>query len=112
MGVFRRSLNRQNVRLTESTCNNCRSFVAASVRPELLDFIEKLHFCILQGQFIATKQAARGGRLFVHSYVPAYYWSRRFNVGRSSSFLSPSLAAVLCPRRRLGLLGLALSSTL
>lgn len=49
-GVFRRSLNRQNARLTESTCKNCRSFVAASVRPELLDFIEKLHFCILQGQ--------------------------------------------------------------
>ncbi len=50
-GVFRRSLNRQNARLTESTCKNCRSFVAASVRPELLDFIEKLHFCILQSQF-------------------------------------------------------------
>ena len=53
-GVFRRSLNRQNARLTESTCKNCRSFVAASVRPELLDFIEKLHFCILQSQFSST----------------------------------------------------------
>lgn len=53
-GVFRRSLNRQNARLTESTCKNCRSFVAASVRPELLDFIEKLHFCILQNQFSST----------------------------------------------------------
>jgi hypothetical protein len=53
-GVFRRSLNRQNVRLTESTCTNCRSFVAASVRPELLDFIEKLHFCIMQNQFSST----------------------------------------------------------
>jgi len=53
-GVFRRSLNRQNARLTESTCRNCRSFVAASVRPELLDFIEKLHFCILQSQFSST----------------------------------------------------------
>ncbi len=50
-GVFRRSLNRQNARLTESTCRNCRSFVAASVRPELLDFIEKLHFCILHRPF-------------------------------------------------------------
>jgi hypothetical protein len=50
-GVFRRSLSRQHVRLTESTCKNCRSFVAASVRPELLDFIERLHFCILQSQF-------------------------------------------------------------
>jgi hypothetical protein len=35
----------------ESTCKNCRSFVAASVRPELLDFIENLHLCIIQGQF-------------------------------------------------------------
>lgn len=50
-GVFRRSLSRQHARLTESTCKNCRSFVAASVRPELLDFIERLHFCILQSQF-------------------------------------------------------------
>jgi hypothetical protein len=53
-GVFRRSLNRQNARLTESTCKNCRSFVAASVRPDLLDFIEKLHFCILQSRFSST----------------------------------------------------------
>lgn len=53
-GLFRRSLNRQNARLTESTCKNCCSFVAASVRPELLDFIEKLHFCILQGQVSST----------------------------------------------------------
>jgi hypothetical protein len=50
-GVFRRSLTRQHARLTESTCKNCRSFVAASVRPELLDLIERLHFCILQSQF-------------------------------------------------------------
>jgi hypothetical protein len=50
-GVFRRSLSRQHARLTESTCKTCRSFVAASVRPELLDLLERLHFCILQGQF-------------------------------------------------------------
>lgn len=50
-GVFRRSLSRQHARLTESTCKNCRSFVAASVRPELLDIIEKLHFCTLQRPF-------------------------------------------------------------
>jgi hypothetical protein len=50
-GVFRRSLIRQHARLTESTCKTCRSFVAASVRPELLDLLEKLHFCILQSQF-------------------------------------------------------------
>jgi hypothetical protein len=50
-GAFRRSLTRQHARLTESTCKNCRSFVAASVRPELLDLIERLHFCILLSQF-------------------------------------------------------------
>jgi len=50
-GAFRRSLSRQHARLTESTCKNCRSFVAASLRPELLDLIERLHFCILQSQF-------------------------------------------------------------
>jgi hypothetical protein len=50
-GVFRRSLSRENARLMESTCRNCSSFVAASVRPELLDFIEKLHLCMLRGRF-------------------------------------------------------------
>jgi hypothetical protein len=50
-GVFRRSFSREHARLTESTCKNCRSFVAASARPELLDLIERLHFCILQSQF-------------------------------------------------------------
>jgi hypothetical protein len=49
--VFRRSLSPEHARLMESTCKNCRSFVAASVRPELLDFIEKLHLCLIQGQF-------------------------------------------------------------
>ncbi|HXO37900.1 MAG TPA: hypothetical protein VN872_04655 [Candidatus Acidoferrum sp.] len=53
-GAFRRSLSRQHAGLTESTCKTCRSFVAASVRPELLDFMEKLHFCILQSQFAST----------------------------------------------------------
>jgi hypothetical protein len=32
----------------QSTCNNCRVFVAASSRPDLLDAIEKLHLCALQ----------------------------------------------------------------
>ncbi len=49
-GVFKRSLSPGNARLTESTCRKCRSFVAASVRPELLDLIEKLHLCMM-GQF-------------------------------------------------------------
>ena len=50
-GLFRRSLSPLHQRLTESTCKKCRSFVAASIRPELLDFMEKLHFCILGSQF-------------------------------------------------------------
>ena len=50
-GIFRRSLSREHDRLMESTCKNCRSFVAASVRPELLDFIEKLHLCIMGSKF-------------------------------------------------------------
>jgi hypothetical protein len=48
-GVFKRSLSPQHARLMESTCRKCRSFVAASVRPDLLDFMETLHFCILGG---------------------------------------------------------------
>jgi hypothetical protein len=50
-GMFRRNLSSEHTRLMESTCGNCRSFVGASVRPELLDFIEKLHLCILRGRF-------------------------------------------------------------
>ena len=50
-GVFRRSLNRGHSRLMESTCKRCKAFVGASVRPELLDFIEQLHFCILHRAF-------------------------------------------------------------
>jgi hypothetical protein len=46
-GLFRRSLSPLHNRLTASTCKKCRSFVAASIRPELLDFMEKLHLCIL-----------------------------------------------------------------
>jgi hypothetical protein len=49
-GVFRRSLS-QHSQLTESSCKTCRSFIGASARPELLDFIEKLHYCILGPQF-------------------------------------------------------------
>ena len=45
-GVFRRS--QENNKLTKSTCKKCRTFVAASVRPDLLDFIEKLHLCFFQ----------------------------------------------------------------
>jgi hypothetical protein len=50
-GIFRRSLSRKHSQLTESSCGTCRSFIGASVRPELLDLIEKLHYCILGPQF-------------------------------------------------------------
>jgi len=50
-GFFRRNLNSRHAQLTESTCKKCRSFVAASVRPDMLDFMEKLHLCILGRHF-------------------------------------------------------------
>jgi hypothetical protein len=51
-GVFRRS--QENNKLMKSTCKKCRTFVAASGRPEILDFIEKLHLCILQNYPVIT----------------------------------------------------------
>ena len=50
-GIFRRRLSPLHSRLTESTCKKCRSFVAASVRPEFLDVVERLHLCIVGSQF-------------------------------------------------------------
>ncbi len=46
----------RHARLMESTCRNCSSFVAASVRPEMLDFIEKLHLCILRQAIFPPSQ--------------------------------------------------------
>jgi hypothetical protein len=54
-GAFRRKLTRKHSQLTESSCRTCRSFIGASVRPELLDLIEKLHYCILGPQFTGKK---------------------------------------------------------
>lgn len=50
-GVFRRRLSPRHASLIESTCKKCSSFVGASVRPDLLDFIERLHLCILGSRF-------------------------------------------------------------
>gem|GEM_PF-1158885 len=50
-GFFRRNLNPRHAQLMASTCGKCRSFVAASVRPDILDFMEKLHLCILGRHF-------------------------------------------------------------
>lgn len=45
MRYFWRKMSPRNSRLVESTCQNCKSFVGASTRPEILDFVEKLHMC-------------------------------------------------------------------
>ena len=43
--AFRRNLSPEHARLMESTCRNCRVFIAASVCPELLHAVERLHAC-------------------------------------------------------------------
>ena len=40
-----RKLRRVNPRLVKSVCPRCRSFLAASARPDLLEFVEQLHHC-------------------------------------------------------------------
>ena len=45
MGNFWRNISSRNSRLVESTCSKCRSFVAASAKPELLEFVERMHRC-------------------------------------------------------------------
>jgi len=42
---FRRQHSASHNRLVQSSCNKCRSFVAASARLDLLEFVEKLHAC-------------------------------------------------------------------
>lgn len=46
LGFFRRQLNSLNNGLVGSTCRKCCAFVGASARPELLDYVEKLHHCV------------------------------------------------------------------
>jgi len=43
--LFSREPSRRNAKLTELRCSRCCTFLAASGRPELLDFIEKVHIC-------------------------------------------------------------------
>jgi hypothetical protein len=40
----------QHSRLTELRCSGCSSFLGASIRPELLDFIQKSHSCKLPNE--------------------------------------------------------------
>lgn len=43
--LFLRVPSNRNTRLTELRCENCSSFLGASGRPELLDFIQSVHTC-------------------------------------------------------------------
>ena len=43
--LFSREPSLRNTKLTELRCSICCTFLAASARPELLDFIEKVHIC-------------------------------------------------------------------
>lgn len=47
---FQRMAITQHARLTELRCSSCSSFLGASIRPELLDFIQKSHSCKLPDQ--------------------------------------------------------------
>ena len=43
--LFVRVPSARNTRLTELRCSNCSSFLGASERQELLDFIQSVHVC-------------------------------------------------------------------
>jgi hypothetical protein len=45
LGDFLRKLSPMHARLVQSVCPRCKSFVAASARPDLLAFVEQLHHC-------------------------------------------------------------------
>jgi hypothetical protein len=45
MGTFWRKVSARNIKLVQSTCPQCHSFVGASPSPELLSFVENMHHC-------------------------------------------------------------------
>jgi hypothetical protein len=45
MGTFWRKISGRNAMLVESTCPQCKSFVGASPRPEVLSLVENMHHC-------------------------------------------------------------------
>jgi hypothetical protein len=47
--LFQRYPISRHAQLTELRCSTCSSFLGASIRPELLDFLQKVHSCKLQG---------------------------------------------------------------
>ncbi len=45
MRTFWRKISARNIKLVQSTCSQCNSFVGASPSPELLSLAEKVHHC-------------------------------------------------------------------
>jgi hypothetical protein len=45
MGTFWRKVSALNVKLVQSTCPQCNSFVGASPSPEVLSLVENMHHC-------------------------------------------------------------------
>lgn len=45
MGTFWRKISARNIKLVQSTCPQCNTFVGASPSPELLSFVENMHHC-------------------------------------------------------------------
>jgi|GEM_PF-6697473 hypothetical protein len=45
LGKFWRKVSARNIKLVQSTCPQCNSFVGASPSPELLSFVENMHRC-------------------------------------------------------------------
>jgi hypothetical protein len=58
--IFQRYPISRHANLTELRCSTCSTFLGASIRPELLDFLQKVHACKLQGDpfFLATIKSA------------------------------------------------------
>jgi len=45
MGTFWRKVSTLNIKLVQSTCPQCNSFVGASPSPEVLSLVENMHHC-------------------------------------------------------------------
>lgn len=53
--VFKHRAISPHARLVESVCSSCRSFVGASARVEVLDFVEKLHICNVRNRLASSR---------------------------------------------------------
>ena len=45
MITFWRKISVRNIKLVQSTCSQCNTFVGASPSPEVLSLVEKMHHC-------------------------------------------------------------------